>query len=109
MDGCLRLRVWRDENERVVNNCVSGGCASEGVCIGGGFVLNVALLFSSSMSVVLAPLPIMHHHNSRTSTKKKMSELVRISSQRIRAINLVQTSSRLRYFSFIIVASSIKH
>lgn len=41
-----------------------------GVCIRGGFVLNVALLFSSSMSVVPAPLPIMHHHNSRTSTKK---------------------------------------
>lgn len=65
---------------RVVNNCVSGGCASEGVCIRGGFVLNVAL-FSSSMSVVLAPLPIMHHHNSRTSTKKNVRACENIQSE----------------------------
>lgn len=70
----------------------------------GGFVFNVNLVPPCLWSLHLYPYCI-----ATTAEPHFLSELVRISSQRIGQINLVQTSLHLRYVSFIIVASSIKH
>lgn len=68
----------------------------------GGVVLNVSLVPPCLWSLHIYPYCI-----TTTAEPHFLSELVRISSQRIGQINLVKISLHLRYVSFIIVASTI--
>lgn len=105
MDGWVRDVEGLDNENFVNRGFLSMVVVLQRRLVSGGFVLNVCYLVPPCLwSLLLYPSCII-----TMAEPHFLSKLVRISSQRIGQINLVQTSSHLRYVSFIIVASSIKH